>query len=72
MDTFEEKQASLKETQKALFDNLKPKQKEKGIQQVKSLKEVQIVKYLGKGAFGSVSLIHYNGAEYAIKEIDKE
>ena len=38
---------------------------------VKSLEQITFIKKLGKGAFGLVSEVEFEGARYALKEIDK-
>ena len=41
------------------------------ISKVKSLGQLTVIKHLGKGAFGMVSLVEFDGVKYAMKEIDK-
>ena len=41
------------------------------ISKVKSLDQLKVIKHLGKGAFGMVSIVEFDGVRYAMKEIDK-
>ena len=41
------------------------------IKSVKKLRDLDVKKVLGKGAFGTVSLVEYGGTLYAVKEIEK-
>ena len=64
MDDLEGKLKSLKQPNQKLL-------KEDGdIKEVKSIDDLHIVHVLGKGAFGVVSEIIYNGQKYALKAID--
>ena len=72
MAEFESKLQEMQKKMSELHDCYKPNSKHIDIKDVKSLEELKIIKELGEGAFGVVSLFTHNGKKFAIKAIDKD